>query len=161
MRSRFAPLLAALFLSAPAFAPALAHDYKAGAVRIGHPFSRATPPGARVGAGYMTLENGGTVADRLVSASSPRAGAVEVHSSDMTDGVMRMRRVEGGLAIPAGATVTLAPGGGLHLMLMNLAEPLRAGERVPLELRFEHGGTVQTELAVEAMGGGADPHAGH
>lgn len=64
---------------------------------------------------------------------------------------MRMRELEGGLAIPPGATVALAPGG-LHLMLMGLKTPLKQGEKVPVTLVFEKAGTIDVELAIAAMG---------
>ncbi len=140
--------LAALLLAA---GPASAHGYKAGSIEIGHPWSRAMPPGARTGAGYLTLENKGAEADRLVSASSPAAADVSVHEMSMTDGVMTMRAIEGGLAIPAGGETTLAPGG-LHLMLTGVKEPFREGQMVPLTLVFEKAGRVDVELKVDAMG---------
>ena len=69
----------------------------------------------------------------------------------MEGNVMRMREIEGGLAIPPGATVALAPGG-IHLMMMGLKEPLKQGERVPVTLVFEKAGSIDVELAVTAMG---------
>lgn len=151
-----AALAAALALHA--IPGAVAHDYKAGALHIAHPWTRATPPNAAVAGGYMTIENGGG-ADRLVAASSPAAGEVQVHSMAMEEGIMRMRQLPDGLPLPAGEAVTLAPGG-YHLMLIGLAAPLREGERVPLTLRFEKAGEIEVELAVEAMGAAAG-HAGH
>ncbi|MFD2236863.1 copper chaperone PCu(A)C [Aureimonas populi] len=144
--------------------PALAHDYTTGALRIDHPASRATPPTARVGVGYMVISNDGAEPDRLLGGTSPVAEAVEIHSMTMEGDVMQMRRLEDGLDLPAGEEVALAPGG-YHLMLVDLNEPLREGERVPLTLRFEKAGEVTVELAIEAMGmrGGnaADGHQGH
>jgi len=130
---------------------ALAHSYKLGSLEIGHPWARATPPTAPTGGGFLTITNKGTAADRLVSASSPAAASVQVHEMKMEGNVMRMREVEGGLAIPPGATVALAPGG-LHLMMMGLKEPLKQGDRVPVTLVFEKAGSIDVELAVTAMG---------
>lgn len=128
-----------------------AHDYKLGTLEIGHPWARATPPTAPAGGGYMTITNKGTDPDRLVSVKSPAAGMVQVHEMKMEGNVMRMRELEGGLAIPPGSTVALAPGG-LHLMMMGLKVPLKQGERVLVTLVFEKAGTIDVELAVTAMG---------
>jgi copper(I)-binding protein len=128
-----------------------ARDYKLGTLEIGHPWARATPPTAPAGGGYLTITNKGTTEDRLVSIKSPAAGAVQVHEMRMEGNIMRMREVEGGLAIPPGATVALAPGG-LHLMMMGLKEPLKQDESVPVTLVFEKAGSIDVELAVIAMG---------
>ncbi|WP_233553412.1 copper chaperone PCu(A)C [Teichococcus wenyumeiae] len=148
-------LLAALgALSLPA--AAMAHSYKAGEIDIGHPWSRAAPAGV-TGAGYLTLTNKGSTADRLVGARAEIARAVEIHSSGMEGGVMRMRPVEA-IEVAPGAEVQLAPGG-LHIMLIGLKQPLVKGARVPLTLVFEKAGEVAVELAVEAAGArGGDEH---
>jgi hypothetical protein len=130
---------------------ALAHSYKLGSLEIGHPWARATPPTAPTGGGFLTITNKGTAADRLVSASSPAAASVQVHEMKMEGNVMRMRELANGLEIAPGATVTLAPGG-LHMMMMGLKAPLKQGEKVPLTLVFEKAGTIDVEIAVEAMG---------
>lgn len=151
VRFRAFALLALLSMASPAWA----HDYKLGALEIGHPWSRATPPSAPTGAGYLSVKNTGTTPDRLLSVSSPAAGAVQVHDMKMDGSVMRMRELDGPLEIKPGETVTLAPGG-MHLMMMGLKEPLTQGERVPLTLVFEKAGKIDVDLAVEAMG--AMPH---
>ena len=130
---------------------ASAHSYKLGALEIGHPWARATPPTAPTGGGYLSVKNTGTEPDRLISASSPAAGAVQVHDMKMEGNVMRMRELDGPLEIKPGETVTLAPGG-MHLMMMGLKEPLKQGEKVPLTLVFEKAGKIDVELLVEAMG---------
>jgi copper(I)-binding protein len=130
---------------------ATAYDYKLGTLEIDHPWARATPPTAPAGGGYLTITNKGAAADRLVSVKSPAAGAVQVHEMKMEGNVMRMREVEGGLAIAPGATVALAPGG-LHLMMMGLKMPLKQGEKVPVTLVFEKAGSIDIELDVMAMG---------
>jgi copper(I)-binding protein len=140
----FALLLASL-------GAASAHSYKLGALEIGHPWARATPPTAPTGGGFLSVKNTGTTPDRLVSVSSPAAGSVQVHEMKMEGSVMRMRELTGGLEIAPGATVTLAPGG-LHLMMMGLKAPLKQGERVPLTLVFEKAGRIDVELAVVAIG---------
>lgn len=142
-------LLAALLsATAPAPAPAQAHDYKAGSLEIGHPWARATVPGMRAGAAFLTVANhDGVAADRLVAARTPAADKAELHEHVRDGDVMRMRPVAGGIEIPPGATVALAPGG-LHIMLIGLKAPLAAGSRVPLTLVFERAGEVAVELAV-------------
>ena len=112
------PLLALLALLLMAL-PAAAHDYKLGALEIGQPWARATPPTAPTGGGYLSVKNTGTTPDRLMSASSPAAGAVQVHEMKMDGNVMRMRELDGPLEIKPGETVTLAPGG-MHLMMIGL-----------------------------------------
>lgn len=153
---------ASISISIPA---AAAHEYDAGPIHIEHPWTRATPPKAEIAGAYMRLENKGHAADRLLSAASPAADHAEIHRMDVKDGVMTMRPLAEGLDVPPGETVALAPGG-LHIMLVGLARPLKEGERVPLTLTFAKAGTVTVELAVDAMGAkGADhgdmAHAGH
>ncbi|MBM3344998.1 MAG: copper chaperone PCu(A)C [Betaproteobacteria bacterium] len=123
-------------------------DYKAGDLQIGHPYARATPPGATVAGAYLSIENKGKTADKLLRAASPVAGLVELHSMRMDGNVMRMRAVPA-IDVPAGASVKLAPGG-LHVMLQELKRPLKSGERVPLTLVFERAGEVKVDLAVES-----------
>jgi copper(I)-binding protein len=135
--------------------PAHAHDYASGDLRIDHPYARATPPGARTAAVYLTVDNRGAQPDRLVGAKSPR-GAVEMHDMRQDGGVMRMREVRE-IVVPPRHAVRLAPGG-LHLMMVDPAAPLRAGERVPLTLVFARAGNVDVEIAVEDMTAAPAPH---
>ncbi|MDP3417694.1 copper chaperone PCu(A)C [Falsiroseomonas sp.] len=125
---------------------AQANDH--GPIRAEAGWSRAAGAG-RVGAGYLTLRNTGA-ADRLVAARAAIAGTVELHTHIHENGVMRMRPVEA-IDLPAGGTVTLQPGG-LHLMLIDLKQPLRQGETVPVTLVFEKAGEVQAQLAVQSAG---------
>lgn len=138
------------------------HDYRVGDLQIVHPYARTTPPGATTAGAYLAIDNKGKAADKLLRASSPAAGLVELHSMSMDGNVMRMRAVPA-IDVAAGATVKLAPGG-LHVMLQELKRPLKKGDRVPLTLVFERAGEVKVELAVEdavATTTGHDPHAGH
>jgi len=153
---RFLLRLTALLLLA---LPAAAHEFTAGNLTINHPWSRATPPTAKVGAGYLEIVNAGQAPDRLVAVESAVAGRIELHSMTLVDGVMQMRPLADGIAIPAGATVTLEPGG-LHVMFMALAAPLVEGQRIAATLVFEAAGRVAVEFAVEALG--AEPaHSAH
>ncbi|PWC78037.1 copper chaperone PCu(A)C [Azospirillum sp. TSH64] len=139
---------------------ALAHGFKAGAIEIGHPWARATAPSAPNGGAYLSLTNTGTTEDRLVGASTPAAEKAELHTHLNENGVMKMREVAGGIPVPAGEAVKLAPGG-LHIMLLGLKQPLVKGAHIPMTLRFEKAGTVEVEIAVEAAGQAAAPAEGH
>lgn len=130
--------------------PALAHEFKLGDLEIDHPWSRATPPGAKVAGGYFTVTNHGGVPDRLVSVTSDISAKAEVHEMAVKDGVMTMRPVEGGVEIPAGGKIELKPGG-YHLMLMGLKRPAKEGESFPATLTFEKAGSVTVEFQVEGM----------
>ncbi|MCX2723710.1 copper chaperone PCu(A)C [Roseibium salinum] len=141
---------------------AFAHDYKAGDLTLNHPWTRATPPRAKSGGGFVEIVNTGSEADRLIAVSSDAAAKAELHQMTVNDGVMTMRELEGGIEIPAGETVALQPGG-LHIMFMGLNHPFEEGARVPVVLTFEKAGDVALELAVEKMGAkssGGD-HMGH
>lgn len=137
-----------------------AHEFKVGDLEIGHPWSRATPVGAKVAGGYFTITNNGTTPDRLVSISSDVSEKAELHQMGVKDGVMTMRPVSGGLEIPAGGKVALAPGG-YHLMFIGLKRQPKQGEKFSATLTFEKAGTVSVDFAVEGMGemGGMDDHA--
>ena len=129
---------------------AFAHEFKLGDLEIDHPWSRATPPGAKVAGGYFTVANHGGTPDRLISVTSNIAAKAEVHEMAVKDGVMTMRPVEGGLEIPAGGKVELKPGG-YHLMLMGLKRPAKQGEAFPATLTFEKAGSITVEFQVEGM----------
>ena len=149
------PFFVALALLAAT--PAFAHDITLGALELNGPFARATLPNAPVAGGFVTIVNTGTEDDRLVSASAHIARETQIHEMAMEGDVMKMRQLADGIAIPAGETVTLEPGG-LHLMMMGLNGPLVEGETVPVTLTFEKAGTVVLDLHV---GGAAADAAGH
>ncbi|HXJ01005.1 MAG TPA: copper chaperone PCu(A)C [Micropepsaceae bacterium] len=127
-------------------------SYMAGNIMIEQVWSTATPGGARTGAAYMTITNHGTVPDTLLGGSSPVAGGFEIHQMSMANGIMTMRPEAGGIAIPAGAMVTLGPQANYHVMLTGLKEPLKEGTHVPATLNFAKAGAVQVELAVAPIG---------
>jgi len=149
--------LAALLLAA---LPAAAHDYKAGALVVDHPFARATAKSARTGAAYMTIENKGTDADRLLGVASPRAGTVELHTMAMDGDIMRSRQIDG-LDLPPGAKVAMQPGGGPHVMLIGLKGGLSAGEAFPLTLEFAKAGKVEVSVQVEKPAAGGEHRSPH
>ena len=137
---------------------ACAGDVKVGNLSIGHPYARPTAPAQPTGGGYLTLTSKGR-ADRLLSASSPIAREVQIHSMKMEGDVMRMREVDA-IDVPADKLVELKPGG-FHLMLMGLKEPLKAGQRFPLKLRFEKAGEVSVEVSVDAPSAPGTQHKKH
>ena len=140
---------AALFLTATS---ALARDYAAGDLAIGHPFAFETAQTAQTAGGFMTITNNGETADRLlaVEADFPR---VEVHTTEMDGDIARMIHLEDGIEIPAGETVVLQPGG-FHVMFMGLGgDPFEVGEEVPATLVFENAGRVEVVFGVEARSG--------
>jgi len=151
MNAKSLDLAAALALAVSA---AVAHGYKAGAITIDHPWARATPHGASVGAGYFALTNTGATPDRLVGATAAAADHVELHEMSMVDGVMRMRPVKLGIELRPGQTVEFKSGA-FHLMMIDLRQPLQQGQRVKGTLTFEKAGTVDIEFAVEGIGGPA------
>jgi hypothetical protein len=129
------------------------------AIAIKEAWSRATPGGAKVGAGYVTIENTGGKADRLLGAESEVAARVEIHEISESGGVSKMAPVEA-LAVAPGARLEFKPGG-YHLMLVDLKRPLKQGERFSGILRFEGAGRVNVEFEVRAIGAGAGTHHAH
>lgn len=153
-------ILAALMLALPSTA-AFAHEFKLGPLKIGHPWSRATPAGAKVGGGYLTIENTGTTPDRLIAVSAPFAGRGEVHEMATKDGIMTMRELDKGVEIPAGGKVEFKPGG-YHIMFQALKQPLKQDEMVKGTLTFEKAGAIEVEFKVESIGarGASEPAGG-
>ncbi len=153
-------LLAAML--AFAATAASAHEYKAGSLEIKHPWSRATPKGATVAGGYLTIINTGTTPDRLIGGSTVAAGKFEIHEMSVDNGVMKMRQLANGVEIKPGQTVEFKPGS-YHLMFVGVSQPLEQGKRVKGTLEFEKAGKVDVEYAVEAIGGTpkGEPASGH
>ncbi|MBU1285480.1 copper chaperone PCu(A)C [Pseudomonas sp.] len=147
-------LLIAALLSPSLFANA--HEYKVGELHIAHPWSREMPPVAPTAAAYFVVHNKGAEADRLLSVSTPHAGKAELHEHIHADGVMKMQQVEN-VTIPAGGEVKFEPMG-YHVMMFNLKQQAKDGERFPLTLTFENAGKVDVEVAVQ-KDAPADEHA--
>src|SRR6267154_1149777 len=141
-------------------APVRAEEVKAGNLVISQAWSRATPGGAKIAGGYLTIENKGSTPDRLVGGAGEVAAKVELHEMAMNNGVMTMRPLDKGLTIEPGKAVKLAPGG-LHLMLIDLKNPLKQGDKVPLTLEFEKAGKVNLSLDVQGIGAQAPAGAGN
>jgi len=123
-------------------------------IQVEKPWSRATPPGAKVAGGYMLIRNQGP-ADRLIAASSPAAARVELHVHVHEGGVMKMREVPA-YDVPAKGSFELKPGGA-HLMFIEIKQPFKEGEKVPVKLRFEKAGEVNAEFKVGRIGDSAPP----
>lgn len=157
--------LAALALSALIPSLATAHDFAAGGLVIQNPWARATPGGAQVAGGYLTIVNKGATPDQLVGGSFEASSGFELHRMSMDGGVMKMRPT-GPLAIPAGGQLSLDPSA-THIMFTGLRHGLKKGEAVDGTLVFEHAGTVAVKFDVQGIGAkaprtdDATGHAGH
>jgi periplasmic copper chaperone A len=129
-----------------------AHEYQLGTIAIGHPWARPTAEGAKAGAAYLSLENSAGESDRLVSASTPAAEKAEIHETSNEGGIMKMRHVEEGVALPPGVNVAFKPGG-YHIMLFGLKRKLDEGQHIPLTLTFAKAGSINVEVYVEKTSG--------
>ena len=129
---------------------ALPHSHEKGDLQIRHPWARATPPGAKVAAGYFEIRNNGKQPDRLLSASTPVAKQVEMHVTEHAGEVAKMRQLRA-FEVPARERLALEPSGA-HLMLVDLVQPLKKGERFPMMLRFERAGEIEVQFEVQEMG---------
>lgn len=161
---RLALLAGALVFAMPAFAqhptPAVQPAdavVKIGDLEISGAFSRATLPNAPVAGGFLTIRNTGAADDRLIAAAADIAGEMQLHEMAMDGDVMRMRELPDGIPLPGSKTVVLRPGG-LHVMFMDLKQPLVEGTSVPVSLTFEKAGTVTIEMSVGAVGADAPAH---
>ncbi|THF52131.1 DUF1775 domain-containing protein [Allorhizobium terrae] len=131
--------------------PADSGSANVGALKLSAGFLKAMLPGQPVGGGYVTIENTGAADDKLLSVSSTDAEKVELHEMSMTNNVMKMRKVDGGLDVKAGGRLEMQPGG-YHLMFMGVKKPFAAGDKVPVTLVFEKAGKVDMLLPVTAAG---------
>lgn len=141
----------ALLLGLALALPAAAHEPHE--LLVEAPWARATAGAARTAAGYLAIVNKGDHAERLIGASSPAAGRVELHEMATVDNVMRMRPLPSGIDVPPGRTTELKPGG-LHLMFIDLKAPFARGAKVPVVLTFEHTGDIKVELEVRDLRAG-------
>ena len=133
-----------------------------GELRIDDPWARATPPGATVSGGFLSVRNLGDRDDRLVEVRSSASRDVQIHEVRSDGGMMRMRPLVNGLVIPAGASVSLQPGG-FHLMFLQPQRPFAGGDVVLATLVFEHAGEVEVSFQVrgQAARDAAGAHAHH
>jgi copper(I)-binding protein len=161
--------LQVLFFALLVAAPARAQDITVGGLKISMPWVRATPKGAQVGGGYMTINNSGGAPDTLIDGSSEVSIRFEIHEMSMDNGVMKMRPVPGGIEIKPGQTIEFKPGG-YHVMFIGLKMPFERGQHIKATLHFEKAGNVVVDFPVEEIGaqtggstmpGGASKHQGH
>ena len=159
-QSRHLIALAAVVFAASLVIPAQAEDVTVGPLKISAPWARATPKGASVGGGYMTITNTGSASDRLLGGSTDIASRFEIHEMSMDNSVMKMRMVSHGVELKPGQTVEFKPGGN-HVMFVDLKQPLEKGGHVKATLQFEKAGKVDVDFTVEGIGaqtgGGAMP----
>ena len=164
MKSMITKTVAALMIAAAALATAPtadAHSFEKGAIKIGHPWSRETPPGAKVAGGFLKVTNTGKETDRLVGGSFVPAKRLEIHEMAMEGGMMKMRELPKGLEIKPGETVELKPGS-FHVMFLELGTPFKAGDLVKGTLVFEKAGTIEVEYKIEPLGAKtSDDHGDH
>lgn len=161
MTFRTTSILAAVALPMLIPLSALSHDFKAGSLELKHPWSAKAPAVAPVLGGYVTIVNTGTQDDRLVGGTTSVAERFEIHESSIVDGVARMRPAKQGIAIPAGATLSLQPGGA-HIMLVNPRQRPAEGEKFKATLEFEKAGSVEVEFVVQKPKPSSnDDHSGH
>jgi len=137
-------LLASAFVATTVFASG--NEVKVGNLKIENPQARATVPAQNMSGGFMKIENDSTAADKLISASSSVSKSMELHTMSMDNNVMRMREVKS-IDLPAKSKVELRPGG-LHLMFIDLNKQLKAGDIIPVKLKFEKAGEVEVKFQV-------------
>jgi copper(I)-binding protein len=152
-------LLAGLCAAILTGGAAAAQETSVGALTIRSPWSRATPGGAKVGAGYLEIENRGPVPDRLVGVSTEIAGRGEIHES-VTDGSVTRMRPVAGVEIPPAGRAALSPGG-RHLMFAELKRALKEGDRFVATLQFEKAGPARVEFVVRGLGAAPGGHHRH
>lgn len=148
MKLTILSLSAATLLGLSTFA--FATDYKLGDLTIEHPVIRATIPTAKVAGGFMIITNTGDKPDILIGGSATFAGKFEVHEMKVSDGIMRMRKLQNGLEIPAGGSVHLKPGS-YHVMFMKLQEQMKTGEKRKAIVEFKNAGKIEIEFDVDSI----------
>jgi copper(I)-binding protein len=142
----------AFFLLAVVLAPGAA---VAGNVDVFDAWARASTGLSRSGAAFVTIFNGSSKPDRLLSVRSDTSDKAEIHTHTMDGSIMKMRRVDS-VELSAGATVRFEPGG-YHVMLLDLHRPLKEGESIALTLDFEKAGQIEVSVPVVSAGAMAPP----
>ncbi|KXG86909.1 copper chaperone PCu(A)C [Agrobacterium bohemicum] len=135
----------------------MADTVKAGDLELSGAAAKAMLPGQPVGGGFVTIKNNGSSDDRLVSVETPAAGRAEIHEMAVVKDVMKMRKLDDGIVIPAGKTIELTPGG-LHFMFFNVKKPFAEGDKVPVTLTFEKAGKVDVVIEVGSAKGADQMH---
>ena len=119
-----------------------------GRLTIEKPWLRATPKGVVVSAGYMKIINSDESEERLISAESDISNRVEIHSVNIKNGIVMMRRIEGGLVIKPNSELILKPGS-FHIMFLGLKRPLNHGEHLSVNLNFQNSGQIKVLFKVD------------
>ncbi len=142
----------AVLATLAAFAPTLADagEVTVKGVTVAHPWARATPEGAKIGAAFAEIKTDKDTTDRLIDVSSPIAGRAEIHNMTMEGDVMKMRRLDG-IDLKPGETLALKPMG-VHVMLFDLKQPLKERDPLKLTLTFANAGPIEVEGTVEPLG---------
>ncbi len=135
------------------------NETKVGALKIEYAQARSTVPAQKMSGGFMKIENDSNAADKLISASSSVSKSMELHTMSMDNNVMRMREVKS-IDLPAKSKVELKPGG-LHLMFIDLNQQLKAGDTIPVKLKFEKAGEVEVKFQVMGTKPPAHGQPGH
>jgi periplasmic copper chaperone A len=143
-------LISARLLASVFSAQAHSQTLDQNTIVVEHPWARATPAGAKTGAVYMTLINHDSTSDRLLSATTPVADKVQLHSASEDNGISRMREIRT-FEVAPGAGVSFNPGG-MHIMVVGLKQPLKEGQSFPLTLTFEKAGKEDVSVPVARVG---------
>jgi periplasmic copper chaperone A len=114
-------------------------------IEVSDAWSAALPPTATVGAAYMRISS--SAPDELISADTPIASRVEFHTTQNTNGMMQMRKLQR-LRIPSGESLTFEPGSN-HMMLVGLRQPLVAGSAYRMTLHFKNAGNISVDVPVK------------
>ena len=128
------------------FCPFIVTSSQAGDITVTDPWVREAPPGAKATAAYMTISNTSSRTVQLDSAASADFEMVEMHRTEMHDGMAHMKK-QTGIRIEAGKNVQLKPGD-FHLMLMRPRRSLKAGDQCGLQLRFDNGESIAVQAIV-------------
>ena len=144
MNVRFITVIALVLMSTSLHA----RDATPPTLSVTHPYARSTMPGQASGAAYLTIENKGKQADKLIAITSPAAKSVEIHTMTMDGNVMKMREA-GNVELKPHDKITMNPGDGYHIMLIGLKQPLKPGDKFPLTLNFEKSGKLEVSVTVE------------
>lgn len=163
LQQRFERIAPIFLIALSIFAPIASGSAMASPIKIEGAFTRPTLGGASVAVGYMTLTNTGQVDDRLENVTSDISATSEIHETKMENGMMEMRELPKGLAIPAGATVAFKPGA-YHIMFVGIKHAVKPGDTIHATLTFEKAGKIAVDFPAAdnpgamapsgAMGGG-------
>ncbi len=145
---RFVKALAGTVFSLFAVHAAMAGDYQVGNIKLDDLWVRASVPGQVNGAGYLEIDNKGSVEDKLIAVESAASKRIELHTIINENGVAKMREVQGGIPISPKGKTNLKPGG-YHVMFIQLNGPFKVGEKVDAVMKFEKAGVVNVQFNVK------------